>query len=346
MKKLLLCFLFCLPLPVFASVIVVDADTNRMLYGVQENEVKLIASTTKIMTALVVINNADLHKMITIDENVLRSFGSGIYIEVGERINIMDLLYGLLMRSGNDAAIALATEVGGSEEGFVILMNNLAQSIGMYNTHFINASGLENDEGDGNTSTAKDMAKLMAYAMQNPTFRQITATEHYIVKTNYKTYEWYNKNKLLNMYKYTTGGKTGYTKKAYRTLVTSASKDGKNLIVVTLDEANDFELHKSLYEKYFKQYQLVSVINKKTFLKEDNMYVKNDFKMLLNEEEITKVNVEVTYTNDALERAGYVAVNLNGNEYYRDNIYHINNNDKISFWTRIKNFFANLFGQI
>ena len=249
MRKYIFILLICLfiPFSVNATSVVMDMDSKRVLSGSAENETKLIASTTKILTAMVVINNTDIKNIVTVDENVLKSFGSGIYIEIGEKISVEDLLYGLLLRSGNDAAIALACYVGGSMEGFSILMNSLASSIGMTNSNFINASGLENEKGDGNTSTAKDMAILMSYAMQNDIFRRITSTKHHIVKTNYKTYDWYNKNKLLSMYKYTTGGKTGFTKKAYRTLVTSASKDNKNLVVVTLDEANDFDKHKYLY---------------------------------------------------------------------------------------------------
>ena len=210
MKKIiLLIMLYLIPFSVEASVVVMDMDSHRVLYGVNENEEMLIASTTKIMTALVVINNTDIDEIITIDQSVLRSFGSGIYVEVGEKISIKDLLYGLMLRSGNDAAIALSEHVGGSESGFAKLMNELAESLGMYHTHFINASGLENEKGEGNTSTATDMALLMSYAMKNDIFREITATKHYMAKTNYKTYDWYNKNKLLTNYKYTTVGKTG-----------------------------------------------------------------------------------------------------------------------------------------
>ncbi|MDE6141539.1 MAG: serine hydrolase, partial [Bacilli bacterium] len=243
--------LYLVPLSVKASVVVMDMDSDRVLYGVSEKEEMLIASTTKIMTSLVVINNTDINEIITIDQSVLRSFGSGIYIEVGEEISIKDLLYGLMLRSGNDAAIALAEHIGGSESGFARLMNEMAESLGMYHTHFINASGLENEKGEGNTSTAEDMGILMSYAMKNDIFREITSTKHYMAKTNFKTYDWYNKNKLLTNYKYTTGGKTGYTEKAYRTLVTSASKDNKDLTIVTLNQRDDFAIHQSLYEEYF-----------------------------------------------------------------------------------------------
>ena len=345
MRKLLLCLLLIIFLPssVFASVVVMDADTNRVLYGSDENEVRLIASTSKIMTAMVVLNNADISKTITINQNVLKSYGSGIYVEIGEEITIEDLLYGLMLRSGNDAAIALADEVGGSNNGFIMLMNELSSSLGMKNTNFINASGLENENGEGNMSSAKDMAILMSYAMKNEQFRTITGTKHHMVKTNYKTYDWYNKNKLLSTYEYTTGGKTGYTKKAYRTLVTSATKDNKNLVVVTLNQKDDFALHQSLYEEYFKKYKLVNIIDSKTFLKDDDMYVEEDFSMLLTDTEIDDVKVEIVKTNDAIDRMGYVTVSLNDHDYFRENIYLQEEEKELSFFQKVKLFFANLF---
>lgn len=326
-----------------ASVIVMDADSNRVLYGINESEERLIASTTKIMTAMVVINNSNINDIVTISPNVLKSYGSGIYVEVGEKISVENLLYGLMLRSGNDAALALAEYVAGSEEGFAILMNELAASIGMKNTNFINASGLENNKGIGNTSTAYDMALLMSYAMTNETFRTITQTKRKVVKTNFKTYDWYNKNKLLTNYKYTTGGKTGYTEKAYRTLVTSATKDNKNLVVVTLNETDDFKKHQNLYEEHFKKYKLVNIVDHKTFMKDEDAYVEKDINMLLRDSEIDDVKVEVVTTNDAIDRVGYVTVSLNNVEYYRENIYLIPEETRKSFFYKVKKFFTSLF---
>lgn len=346
MKKILLFIvLLVVPSKIYASTIVMDMDAKRVLYGVNEKNSMLIASTTKIMTALVVINNADLKEVMTIEQNVLRSFGSGIYIEIGEQMSIKDLLYGLMLRSGNDAAIALSEHIGGSESGFAILMNELAESIGMYHTHFINASGLENEKGEGNTSSAYDMALLMSYAMKNDIFREITSTKHHMVKTNYKTYDWYNKNKLLTNYKYTTGGKTGYTEKAYRTLVTSASKDGKNLVVVTLNQRDDFAIHEALYEEYFSKYKLVKVVDKNTFMKEESGFIDKDINMLLTDEEIKSVQIEVVRVDDSTNRMGYVVVSLDDDVYFKENIYKREEKveKKISFWGKIKQFFINMF---
>lgn len=339
--------LYLVPLSVKASVVVMDMDSNRVLYGVNEKEEMLIASTTKIMTSLVVINNADINEVITIDQSVLRSFGSGIYVEVGEKISIKDLLYGLMLRSGNDAAIALSEHVGGSEAGFAKLMNEMAASLGMSHTHFINASGLENEKGEGNTSTAEDMAILMSYAMKNDIFREITSTKHYMVKTNFKTYDWYNKNKLLTSYKYTTGGKTGYTEKAYRTLVTSASKDNKNLTVVTLNQRDDFAIHQSLYEEYFDKYKLVKILDKDKFMKDEKGYIEKDINMLLTDDEIKRIKIEVKKIDDSTNRLGYVTVSLDDEVYFKENVYKIDENSKDNtkqtLWDKIKSFFKNIF---
>lgn len=345
MKKIiLLFFILLIPRNVSASMCVMDTNTSRLLYGSGEKEEKLIASTTKIMTSLVVIANVDnLDEEIEVTDDVLKSFGSGIYIEVGEHISVRNLLYGLMLRSGNDAAIMLAKHVGGSMEGFVLLMNEYAASLGMKNTKFINAHGLEENDGSGNTSTCYDMALLMSHATHNKTLMEIMGSKHHSVQTDYKYYDWYNKNKLLSDYKYTTGGKTGYTKKAYRTLVTSASKDNKNLAVVTLDEADDFEKHQNKYEEYFKKYKLVNIIDSKHFLKKEKLYVKDDFDMLLLDSEIKKVKVSVNYTNDAINRVGYVTVSLDGKEYYRENIYV--REAKENILTKIKLFFSSIFNK-
>jgi len=236
------------------TAIIMDGDSGRVLYSKNIHKEKLVASTSKIMTALVVIENANLKKVVTVDEKVLKAHGSAIYIEVGEQISILDLLYGLMLRSGNDSAIVLAEAVGGSMKNFADMMNMRAQEIGMKNTIFYNSHGLEEKGRIGNTSTAYDMALLTRIAMQNQTFRTISGMEKWKVTTNYKTYLWHNKNRLLHSYPHTTGGKTGFTELAGRTLVTTATKDNKNLIAVTLNDGNDFANHKALYEEYFNKY--------------------------------------------------------------------------------------------
>lgn len=352
MKKLILTFLiFLFPINVFglsaSSVTVMDMDTKRVLYSYNQNEVRLIASITKIMTSLVTLNNSNIKDIVTIDESVLKSYGSGIYVEVGEKMSLENLLYGLMLRSGNDAAIQIANYVGGSMEGFVKLMNETAKSIGMKKTTFINSSGLENDQGVGNMSTSYDMALLMSEAMKNNTFKTIVGTKEKLVKTNYKTYLWYNKNKLLKNYEYCNGGKTGFTEKARRTLVTTASKDNMNFVVVTLNDPNDFQDHEDLYNKYFKEYKSYKVLDKKN---EDfdnkNYYIKDDKYLTLTNDEYKKIKKEVVlYKDNVSDIVGYVMVKLDDDTLIKEYIYEKeevvknNSNEDISFFDKLKNFF-------
>lgn len=325
MIKIIILMLFLIPTNVFAinasSYIVMDTDNNRVLEGSNIDKKSLIASITKILTSMVVINNGNLDKKIKVSENVLRSYGSGIYVSVGEEITIEELLYGLMLRSGNDAAVELAYQVGGSVEGFNLLMNELANNIGMKNSYFINSSGLENKD-EANVSTVYDMALLSSYAIKNDIYRKIVGTKKKVVKTNLKTYVWYNKNKLLNMYKYTTGGKTGFTKRARRTLVTNASKDNINLTVVTFNDGNDFNDHKNLYEKYFGLLNNYKILSKgKIDTIYDNTYIEEDYYMSLTKDEYKNIKVIVNYfDNNVMDIVGEVIVSLEDKEYYRTNI--------------------------
>lgn len=305
-----------------SSYIVMDTDNNRVLEGNNINKESLIASITKILTSMVVINNTNLDKKITISDSVLKSYGSGIYVSVGEEITIRELLYGLMLRSGNDAAIELAYQVASSTENFAYLMNLLAKNIGMKHSNFVNSSGLE-EKDSANTSTVYDMALLSSYAIKNPEYQKIVSTKDITVKTNLKSYIWHNKNKLLTSYKYCTGGKTGYTKKAKRTLVTNASKNNINLTVVTFNDGNDFNDHKDLYEKYFntlKNYKIVSKGRIKTDY--DNTFIDNDFYMSLSKDEYGKIKTTINYyDNNATNIVGSLTVSLNGKEYFKENIY-------------------------
>ena len=265
-----------------------DQDTGRVIESKNKDTPMLIASITKIMTCILAIENGNLDEIVKVDDSILKSYGSGIYISVGEEIKLIDLLYGLILRSGNDAALMISTYISGSEEEFVKLMNKKAKEIGMKNTIFYNSNGLDNTTR-GNLSTVYDMALLTKYAMQNDTYKEIVKTKKHTVKTNLKTYIWHNKNKLLS-YDYVTGGKTGYTEKAKRTLVSTASKNNINLIVVTIKDSDDWNTHKTLYKKIFDNYINYKVVNKNTFKIEkdsyyDNLYVKDDVYVTLKKEE-------------------------------------------------------------
>lgn len=273
--------------------ILMDEVTGRVLKGKNYNTPMLIASITKIMTCLLAIESKKLDNTVVVDEVVNDSYGSGIYIEVGEEISLRDLLYGLMLRSGNDAALMIAKYVGGDVETFVNMMNNKAKEIGMTNTIFVNPSGLDNTDG-GNYSTSYDMALLTRYAMKYNDYKKIVKTKSHTVKTNKKTYVWKNKNKLLSE-DYITGGKTGYTEKAKRTLVSTASSDDMNFIVVTIRDSDDWNTHKDLYHYAFSNYMAYRVLNKKNFdvigdtYYNGNFYIKNDIYIPLKKDEKTNL---------------------------------------------------------
>lgn len=240
------------------SYIVMDYNTGEVLESKDKDLVRSVASISKIMTAIVAIENSTLDTYVEVNEDILKAYGSSIYLKIGEVVTMQDLLYGLMLRSGNDAAVTIARGVSGSIEKFVELMNDKAKEIGMKNSLFNNPSGLDIDD-EGNLSTSYDMSLLMKYSLNNEVFRTITSTKEYRSNSHGT---WLNKNKLLRIYENTSGGKTGFTTKARRTLVTSAKNGDMELIIVTLDCGGDFAMHKSLYEKYFSNYQTFNILKK------------------------------------------------------------------------------------
>lgn len=225
------------------------------------------------MTATLAIESGKLDDIVTVDDAVLKAYGSGIYIEIGEQLTLRDLLYGLMLRSGNDAAVMIAKYVGGSEEKFVEMMNNKAYELGMKNTTFYNPSGLPTPSG--NYSSVYDMALLTKYAMKYQEYKDIVKTKKYKLTTNKKTYIWDNKNKLLK-YDYITGGKTGYTEESGRTLVSTASINDMNLIVVTIRDSDDWNTHIELYSYAKDNYVAYRVLNKEKFKVYGDDYYNNN----------------------------------------------------------------------
>ena len=342
MKKILLLFMLIIPFNVkclsASSYIVMDMDSGRIMEGSNTDKVSLIASITKILTAITAIEYGNLEDIVKIDDSILKSYGSGIYVQVGEELTLDDLLYGLMLRSGNDAALAIASHVGDDVDNFVFMMNEVAKRIGMKDSYFVNPSGLEENDGSANKSTVYDMALLTRYAMNNEHYRRIVSTKEIIVKSSYKTYKWVNKNKLLSTYKYCNGGKTGFTKKAHRTLVTTASNDNMNLIVVTFNDGNDFNDHKNLYEKYFNNYERVKIVDKNDNYG-SNLKLRNDFYMIKKEDDKVEVKVSKYDTSNAINGSigGKVSVILNGNVLGSRNLYY----EKISV-TKDKGFLSKL----
>lgn len=240
------------------NAILIEQSTGRILFEKRANEEQLIASITKIMTAIIAIESGKMKEKATTSRKAIYTEGSSIYLEQGEKMTVEDLTYGLMLRSGNDAAVAISEHIGGSEEGFVYLMNKKAHWLGMTNTKFDNPHGLDSAE---HYSSAYDMAMLMRYAMDNDQFKVITGTKSYQSKN--RTYSWINKNKLLTQYyEYCIGGKTGFTKKTGRTLVSSAHKNGMDLIAVTLNAPDDWRDHISMFEWGFDNYDMKSIAEK------------------------------------------------------------------------------------
>lgn len=328
MKKLLI-ILLLIPINVHAlSTTVMELNTKRTIISQNENEIRSVASISKIMTAILAIESKKYNKTITVKDYIKQAYGSGIYIKENEKIKISDLVYGLLLRSGNDAALAIANNISKNEEEFVKLMNKKAKKLKMYNTTFNNPSGL--DENGGNMSTSHDMAILMSYCMQNKTFRKITKTKVHKIKTNMNNYVWINKNKLLKNYKYTTGGKTGYTKIAKRTLITTAKKGKTEFVIVTLNDGNDFQNHKEYYERFFPKYKTYKILKKgridipnEEFYFNKYFYIKNDFYYTLTKfEDITiKYVLKEKYKTKKNEKIGKVEVYLDDKKIYTTNLY-------------------------
>ena len=351
MKKfflLLTFFLFCLPFTVSAdtakSTIVMDLDSGRILYEKNANQKRLIASITKIMTAIVAIEEGDLTEKITVGEEVLSMYGTNIYVEVGEKMKLRDLLYGLLLRSGNDASVVIAKAIAGSEEKFVNLMNKKAQEIGMKNTIFKNPHGL--DEETENYSTAYDMALLSKYAYKNKTYRNIVSTDKYEVSTGKKTYLWYNRNKLLTTYEYCTGGKNGYTPRAGKTLVTTASKKGLNLTIVTLSDGDIYNNHIDLYEDFFSKYKRYKIIDKNNFridkeFVDEDVYLEDSFYYPLTSNEVNDIKTVVHFLDDsATDEIGTIEIFLSNQKIGELSIYRkIKKKEQFSFFEWLRQLF-------
>ena len=221
------------------SAILMDAESGRILYAYQAEEERPIASTTKLMTALVVLERGGLGDMVTVTRHHMAE-GSSMYLKPGDRVTVEELLYGLLLCSGNDAALALADHCGGLER-FVAEMNRKAAELGMTGTSFANPNGLDQE---GHYSTARDMARLAACAVKNETLVRLCSTRSVTVGGRTMT----NHNRLLRSIDGCIGLKTGYTRAAGRTLVSCVRRNGRTLVAVTLQDGNDWADHATLYE--------------------------------------------------------------------------------------------------
>ena len=235
------------------AAVLMDADSGRLLYEKNGEKRMLIASTTKLMTALVALEQGGLQQEITVTGGHMAE-GSSMYLRPGEKLTLETLLYGLLLCSGNDAALAV-TECMGGVAPFVARMNEKAAELGMENTHFANPNGLDDEE---HYSTAEDMARLAAAAMDDPVLRRVASTRTARIGGRTLT----NHNKLLSRVEGCVGLKTGYTRAAGRTLVSCAERDGVRLVAVTLQDGDDWNDHASLYEQGFRVLRPVKAVER------------------------------------------------------------------------------------
>ena len=241
------------------SAILLDSATGRILYEKDCDRKSLIASTTKIMTALIVCERCNVLDRVKIPKEAVGIEGSSIYLREGEILTVQELLYGLMLHSGNDAATALAIYCGGTIEGFAELMNDKARTLGLTQTHFSNPSGLDAQD---HYSTAKDLAVLASYAMENPIFAKIVSTKSVKIGERFLR----NHNKLLWQLEGAEGIKTGYTKAAGRILVSSVNRQGRRLVAVTIAAPDDWHDHSILMEQGFSQFQVQQIIEEGTVL--------------------------------------------------------------------------------
>lgn len=245
------------------------ANNNSVVFEKNAYKKMSMASTTKIMTSLIALENAQANDKEVAFTKEMIAEGSSMYLKEGYRLRLSDLAVGMMTVSGNDAANAAAVSIAGSVDEFSKLMNEKAEQIGMNSTNFVTPSGLDDDN---HYSTAYDMALLMNYALSNSSFAELTAkktAEVTFIQPKDMTISYRNHNRLLSLYQYCTGGKTGFTKKSGRCLVTSAEKDGVCLIAVTLNAPDDWNDHINMYSYGFSRLTAVKNADKNFSFKAD-----------------------------------------------------------------------------
>ena len=279
------------------SYIVIDSDSGRIIGSRNANEKLPIASTTKIMTTILAIESIDnIDQKIEVPAECSGIEGSSIYLMPKQMISVKDLLYGTMLRSGNDAATTLALYAGSKgEDNFIEMMNKRAKELGAFNTNFMNPHGLHHSD---HYSTAYDLALISSHAMKNDVFKAISSAEKY--KAESLNTIFYNKNKVVHEYKYGNGIKIGYTKAAGRCLVASAEKDGTEIIVVVLNDGNWFQDSYHLFDWAFENYKSYQIVEKGQLAGRTShgkpVFISETFTYLLTEEEKNKVRFETNIT--------------------------------------------------
>lgn len=333
------------------SMCVMETSSKRVLYNKGDDTILPMASTTKIMTAITAIENcADLDAKFEVSSKSIGISGTSLYLREGEVFSVRDLLYGLMLVSGNDASVAIANRVGGNEKQFVNLMNETARKIGAFNSHFDNPHGLDSKT---HYTTAYDLALITSYALNNPVFSEVVSTKNTkIVNQDGKTRYLRNKNKLLHTMQGCIGVKTGFTDDAGRCLVSACERDGMKVVCVVLNCGPMFEESESLLNKAFDEYKLVDltqnycyektipvVDGKKDYV---NVGTKKHFFYPLKEQEIKTVkydyclvkNVEAPVNID--EEVGEIKIYIDKNLHFSEKIYTMESVRRKSIWAKIK----------
>lgn len=306
------------------SAVLYEPVSERVIFEKNKDTVRGMASTTKIVTAITALEHGNLNDVVTVSKKAADVEGSSVWLEQGEKQTMEDLLYGLMLSSGNDAAIAIAEHISGSTEKFALLMNETAKKAGAKNSSFKNPNGLDEE---GHFTTAFDLAKITAYAMKNDKFREI-------VKTKTKTIPWQghewdrtlkNHNKLLSLYDGADGVKTGFTKKSGRCLVSSATKNGVKLIAVTLNAPSDWDDHTKMLDFGFEKVICRQIVKKdenlgKAFVENGaqntiNLKAENDILIPVMENDKTEIKIKVAQNIKAPvtlnQVLGYAKIYLN-----------------------------------
>ena len=331
---------------------VMESSTNRMLYFKNHDQKLPMASTTKIMTAITAIENcSDLDKEFEISPKAVGIPGTSIYLRKGEVMSTRDLLYGLMLVSGNDASVAIAEHVGGNTKNFVKLMNDTARKIGAKNSHFDNTHGLDSKT---HYTTAYDLALITSYAFNNPTFKEIVSTKSTtITNSDNKVRYLKNKNKLLNLLDGCNGVKTGFTNNAGRCLVSSCEREGMNIVCVVLNCRPMFEESAKLIDRAFNEYKMFDLTKGYSF---DDKILVNDGKKEyisigtsgqsyfypLKDEELAKVtyNYSVMQSIDAPvtkgSEVGEIKIFVDKNLQFSQKIYTMEDVRRKSIWARVK----------
>ncbi len=308
------------------SVCLINTVTGEIIFEKNANEKKSMASTTKIMTLLVALENSAMDEIVTVSREATLEEGSSAYLKPGAKITMKDLLYGLMLNSGNDAAVAVAEHISGNCDKFALLMTETAHNIGANDTQFKNTNGLEMD---GHYTTARDLALITQYALMNESFREIVSTSIYtstmfLSDGTTEHVEYINHNRLLRELEGCIGVKTGYTKAAGRCLVSAVSNGGAEYIAVTLDDSNDWKTHKELYEYAYNSQHIKTLVRKGDCIKhissgqsECMLVTAEDYDICVNEgrthdfEVVVNLPDNINFPLNSGEKVGFLEVKLN-----------------------------------